>query len=129
MYATKSTVDNTLFIYYCSPMNTPPTYTKKNLPWAAPPTSLLYAYQNARCFYCNKYMVYAAHRGGHMNEGGYTIDHLFPRSKGFRKAGNCVLSCRRCNEIKGNRMPTLKEIAKAAKLYVTMGLDFILEKE
>lgn len=107
----------------------PPAYMTKTLPHIAPPTSLLYAYQNARCFYCNKYIEYFAHHGGHKNEKGYTIDHLFPRSKGFRKAGNSVLACRRCNEIKGNRMPTMKEITKAFELYKLMGRTFILEAQ
>lgn len=99
----------------------------KNLSCLAPPINLLYAYQNAKCFYCNKYMEFFAHRGGHVLQKGYTIDHLFPRSKGFRKAGNSVLCCRRCNEIKGNRMPTVKEINKAFELYKLMGRTFILE--
>lgn len=103
------------------------SYPTKNLPWCAVPVSLLYAYQNARCFYCNKYMEFYAHSGGGAHEKGYTIDHLFPRSKGFRKAGNSVLACRRCNEIKGNRMPKVKEIVKAARLYLTMNRTFILD--
>jgi 5-methylcytosine-specific restriction endonuclease McrA len=95
--------------------------------YIAPPASLLYAYQNARCFYCGKYIKYFVHRGGNKNDEGYTIDHLFPRSKGFRKAGNIVLACRRCNEMKGNRMPTIKELTKAFELYKLMNRKFILE--
>ena len=101
-------------------------YKPKNLPWTAPPTNILYAYQNARCFYCNKYIEFIPHHGGHRMAKGYTIDHLFPRSKGFRKAGNSVLACRVCNEVKGNRMPTLKEISKAMNLYKLMGRTFII---
>lgn len=111
----------------CAPPALLHTYKPKNLPWTAPPTALLYAYQNARCFYCNKYIEYIAHSGGAKEEKGYTIDHLFPRSKGFRKAGNSVLACRRCNEIKGNRWPTVKEITKASELYTMMQRTFILE--
>lgn len=102
-------------------------YKPKILPWSAPPANLLYAYQNARCFYCNKYVEFIPHNGGNRLEKGYTIDHLFPRSKGFRKAGNSVIACRACNELKGNRLPSMKEIEKAASLYKLMGRTFILE--
>ena len=56
---------------------------------------------------------------------GYTIDHLFPRSKGYGKGGNSVLACRRCNEKKGDRYPTLAEIVQAWELYARMGREFI----
>lgn len=87
------------------------------------PLSLLYAHQQARCFYCKGYIKYAAHTAA---VNGYSIDHLFPRSLGFGKGGNVVLACRPCNERKANRLPTFKEIARASVLYATMGRIFVV---
>lgn len=56
---------------------------------------------------------------------GFTRDHLLPRSRGFGIEGNVVLACRRCNELKENRWPTLKEMVKAWELYQQMGRPFI----
>ena len=86
------------------------------------PTSVLYSHQECRCFYCNRYMYYAPHT---KNPKGYSIDHLFPRSKGYGKGGNSVLACRPCNEKKADRWPTLIEIVKAWELYQKMSRSFI----
>ena len=86
------------------------------------PTSVLYAHQNCRCFYCNRFMQYAPHT---KVSKGYSIDHLFPRSKGYGKGGNSVLACRKCNEQKGDRWPSLMEIVRAWDLYQVMGRQFI----
>lgn len=87
------------------------------------PASVLYSYQKCRCFYCNRFMPYMTFN---MTRGaGYTIDHLFPRSKGHTKLGNSVLACRRCNEKKGDRFPTVLEIVKAWELYQKMDREFI----
>jgi len=56
---------------------------------------------------------------------GYTIDHLFPRMLGFGLVGNAVLACRKCNEKKSDRSPTISEIVKAWELYNKIGHEFI----
>ena len=90
------------------------------------PAPTLYAYQNGRCFYCNRYMRFTTHHPHHPAKGeGFTMDHLFPRSMGYALAGNNVLACRHCNNKKANRMPTNAEVYKAWKLYMDMGRPFI----
>lgn len=88
-----------------------------------PPISLLYGYQKCRCFYCDEFIEYASHCKKIPN--GYTIDHVFPNSWGFTKAGNIVLACRDCNERKESSIPTQAQIRKAVKLYNLMGFCFI----
>ena len=63
--------------------------------------------QSGRCFYCQATLQFKF----------ATKDHLIPKSheKGLRK--NVVMSCRRCNEEKGNRLPTPEETKRAAELY------------
>lgn len=85
--------------------------------------SHLYSHQGCRCFYCNKFMPYMTYND--KRKKGYTVDHLFPRSKGFAKGGNSVLACRKCNEDKGDRYPTVDEILRAWDLYARMGREFI----
>ena len=89
--------------------------------------SLLYAHQNCRCFYCNRYMEYQFYTD--KVKRGFTQDHLFPKSKGYNKFGNTVLACRRCNEKKGDRIPTVTEIAKAWELYNNCNRPFIARLE
>ncbi|WP_207481168.1 HNH endonuclease [Arenibaculum pallidiluteum] len=56
--------------------------------------------QGGLCFYCGKPMGAAA-----------TDDHLIPRAYGGADLpGNVVLAHRRCNQLKGDRLPTVDEI-------------------
>lgn len=87
------------------------------------PVSLLYATQKCRCFYCGRFMEYITYND--QRKKGYTVDHLFPRSKGYGKSGNIVLACRKCNEKKENRFPTVQEIVRAWEIYQQMGREFI----
>lgn len=91
-----------------------------------PPASVLYSYQKCRCFFCNKFMPFKAFNPEKPDrKDGYTVDHLFPRSLGFTKSGNSVLACRKCNEKKANRNPSLTEIVKAWEIYQKMGRPFV----
>lgn len=88
--------------------------------------TVLYCFQNSRCFYCNKYLRYVTYDHDRPDRfEGYTIDHLFPRSQGFGLYGNAVLACRKCNAEKDNRQPTPREIVKAWEIYNKMGHPFI----
>lgn len=86
----------------------------------------LYSFQKCRCFYCNKFLQYASYRPEQSDRAnGYTIDHLFPKSFGFGLAGNAVLACRKCNEMKGNRPPLPVEIVRAWELYQKLNMEFV----
>lgn len=85
--------------------------------------AVLYAIQSGRCAYCGRYMFFRAHR--HPGDNGYTVDHFFPHSKGFGKSGNAVLACRKCNELKENRLPSMKQILYVMKLYARFNITFI----
>lgn len=61
--------------------------------------------QSNCCFYCDKPLTEKR-----------TRDHLFPRSLGFFLGGNMVIACYKCNQNKGERLPTLQEITKAWRL-------------
>lgn len=88
--------------------------------------AVLYSFQNCRCFYCNKFMRYVSYNHANPDRlDGYTIDHLFPRTLGFGLAGNAVLACRKCNEVKGNRPPTPVEIVRAWELYTKINMPFV----
>lgn len=89
----------------------------------------LFVHQGGCCFYCNRAMRYTTCEGGievySSPHVGFTVDHFFPKSFGFSTHCNTVLSCRFCNEHKGNRMPTVGEILKAIDLYERMDIPFI----
>ncbi len=56
----------------------------------------IYEREKKRCFYCGKNLKYRQ----------ITLDHYIPKSKGGTKeVFNLVLSCRKCNRLKGNRIP------------------------
>ena len=62
--------------------------------------NLLALEQAGQCFYC-----------GRLLGRGATIDHLIPRTYGgIDDIANCVLAHRRCNQRKGDRLPTAWEI-------------------
>lgn len=61
-----------------------------------------------KCFYCSKELQ--------PSEG--TRDHLVPKSKGGpRSIFNMVPSCRKCNTIKGDRLPTEEEKQRAKEIH------------
>ncbi|NMB08507.1 MAG: HNH endonuclease [Tissierellia bacterium] len=56
----------------------------------------IYERDKRRCFYCKKDLKYRQ----------ITLDHYFPKSKGGTKEiFNLVLSCKKCNRLKGNKIP------------------------
>ncbi len=56
--------------------------------------------QGGRCFYCD-----------HPLGAKATFDHVIPQAYGGVDApGNVVLAHRRCNQIKGDRLPTAEEV-------------------
>ncbi|HZH28572.1 MAG TPA: HNH endonuclease [Azospirillaceae bacterium] len=60
----------------------------------------LLAAQGGRCFYC-----------GDALGRGATVDHLIPQAYGgIDDVANCVMAHRRCNQLKGDRLPTADEI-------------------
>lgn len=88
--------------------------------------TLLYSYQDCKCFYCNKFLRFMNFNPENPDRAeGFTIDHLMPKSLGYGLAGNAVLACRKCNEKKNNRLPTIDEVRRANQLYYIMGMEFI----
>lgn len=64
--------------------------------------------QNHFCFLCDQTL----------DDYEITKDHLIPKSLGSSKHwDNVVLTHRRCNSNKGNRMPTMVEIRKYASIF------------
>ncbi len=58
--------------------------------------------QGGRCFYCGEPVGAKA-----------TFDHVIPAAYGgINTPGNVVLAHRRCNRMKGDRLPTPEEIAR-----------------
>jgi len=57
-----------------------------------------------------------------------TIDHIIPRSKKGRSTWeNCVVSCRQCNERKGNRTPDHPEVDLRVKPKRPLWLPFVTQ--
>ena len=48
------------------------------------------------CFYCK----------AHTDEDNATLDHMIPKMIADVTAGNCVLSCEKCNRGKGSKLPS-----------------------
>lgn len=42
---------------------------------------------------------------------------FFQKKFGFKLAGNYVISCKKCNQEKADRWPTLNEIERACQIY------------
>lgn len=56
----------------------------------------IYKRENKKCFYCKKHLKYRQ----------ITLDHYFPKSRGgTNEIFNLVLSCKKCNALKGNKIP------------------------
>lgn len=57
-----------------------------------------------------------------------TIDHVIPRSRGGKSAWiNCVVSCRHCNEKKGNRTPVEAKMRLAHEPKRPAWLPFVVK--
>jgi 5-methylcytosine-specific restriction endonuclease McrA len=67
----------------------------------------LWAAQDKRCGVCDSKMFPATI---HHECNGWTIEHVFPRSRYRGLVGNTFVSHRRCNQAKGDRRPTGCEI-------------------
>jgi 5-methylcytosine-specific restriction endonuclease McrA len=67
-----------------------------------------------KCAYCGS-------RARHL-----TIDHVVPKSRGGATTfENCVASCRKCNNFKGNRMPSEVRMALKVKAYQPTISEFL----
>jgi 5-methylcytosine-specific restriction endonuclease McrA len=54
------------------------------------------------CAYCGR----SARPGGGLASGDLTVDHVLPRSRGGQSTWtNTVACCRKCNFLKGDRLP------------------------
>jgi 5-methylcytosine-specific restriction endonuclease McrA len=85
--------------------------------------------QNRLCFYCNCRM-YPRNFKDRYNPMRVTRDHVFPvASTGKGLINNVVLAHRQCNEKKGSRQPTEREIEKTKELYQKMGLTAFIKLE
>jgi CRISPR/Cas system Type II protein with McrA/HNH and RuvC-like nuclease domain len=67
----------------------------------------LFFAQNGRCFYCGGLM--SSFRSNSPTTIGWTVDHFYPKSRGYTKHNNKVLCHFWCNSEKGDRMPTDEE--------------------
>ena len=56
-----------------------------------------------------------------VNTDEATMDHVLPKSYGFKIAGNIMPAHQKCNLQKGDRFPTFKEIEKAEYAYAAIG--------
>lgn len=73
----------------------------------------LFLAQKGKCFFCDKELDSICHP---KSKRGYTVDHLYPKSKGGSLLRNKVFSCIDCNKNKGNRTPTKEETKKYNKI-------------
>lgn len=81
-------------------------------------------YQDGVCFYCSGEMFFLdpglKYSGSDTTEQRPDVaseDHVVPNSEGgSRHRTNVVISCRQCNSLKGNKMPSPEMIAKLAEL-------------
>lgn len=71
--------------------------------------------QGGRCYLCQ--CVFSAHLPT-------TVDHVLPRARGGRTARNILLACSPCNNAKGDRPPTARELDYLAEVNATlMGIE------
>ncbi len=80
------------------------------------PHRVLFNLQDKKCFYCNV-EIFEEHND---IKKRYTVDHLFPKSRGFSRHGNIVISCLKCNKEKKAEMPTIEQVIQASKLYTKL---------
>lgn len=67
----------------------------------------LLAYQEGRCYLCGEAFT---------DEDFATQDHVVPRAKGGKHAGNILLAHSHCNGLKGDRDPNERELACLAEI-------------
>lgn len=71
------------------------------------------AAQGGGCFYCGQPFS---------KRNRPTRDHLFPRCMGRDLMFNKVMVHAKCNQAKGDRMPTAEEVERARVVYTILGL-------
>lgn len=77
----------------------------------------LFLAQKGRCFHCGGVMAMRPMLARRRNDDGYTKDHLVPQSAGGRMKGNIVLAHWKCNNQRGDRMPTDEMSQRCTKLW------------
>lgn len=88
----------------------------RRVPFGVSHYTVLLRLQGGCCFYCYQPIKAKPFRPRN-NPTGYTLDHVWPLSRGGAVHGNIVLSCHRCNTAKSDRMPTALEVAAARQLW------------
>lgn len=74
-------------------------------------TTALFVAQGGRCFYCGEEFSCGPYRPNKRPKG-YTVDHFFPLSRGYKITDGKVLSCHPCNQAKDDRLPTAEEVRR-----------------
>lgn len=82
----------------------------------------LYEAQDGKCFHCGKSVPA---RGSNQNtkRGGWSRDHVYPRSTTRGLARNIVIAHRGCNNERGDRPMSDADIARVKALYASLGLE------
>lgn len=79
----------------------------------------LFIAQKGLCFHCDKPMLMHPARkkkSGSYNEG-WTREHVFPKSRGGKNAGNIVLAHLTCNSKRRAAPLSYEALLKAAQIY------------
>lgn len=69
---------------------------------------VMYIAQDGNCFYCQRPLQPKVHK--HNCTNGWTRDHFKPKSGGNTLLENTVLSCHKCNTLKGHQEPDQDEL-------------------
>jgi CRISPR/Cas system Type II protein with McrA/HNH and RuvC-like nuclease domain len=77
----------------------------------------LFLAQKGLCFHCGGMMAMRPMLNRRRDDDGYTKDHLIPQSAGGRLRGNIVLAHYRCNNRRGDRMPTEEMSRRCEQLW------------
>lgn len=83
--------------------------------WQRSLTERLYEAQAGSCFFCRETM--APGPWSVRRRGGFTKDHVVPKSRGGSAERNVVLACKPCNGEKSDRLPTPEELARLDMIY------------
>lgn len=68
--------------------------------------------KRAACFYCGKLL------------DDPTRDHFIPESKGGKGGMNIVASCVKCNNRKGDKLPTPEQVKKYLQMWEFFGIEW-----
>ena len=79
------------------------------------PSATLHKLQSGRCFYCGKHLADAEYSTEEPK--GYRKSHFLPKSQGFTRWGNKVLSCVSCCARTVAEYPTDQQKRDFRKLY------------